>query len=185
MVRAAMRCLMNRRRRAHDFLGEVCVAWEQEARRAAEFGMRVVCIRTGVVLGGDGGALPKMLPPFRFGVGGPLGNGRQWMPWIHVDDLAALYLHAAENAACTGPMNGVSPNPVTNKLFTKQLASVLHRPAILPVPYFALRLAFGQFAQVLFDSQRVLPKAAESCGFQFQYPDLSAGLQSILACPKP
>jgi len=166
-------------RPAHGFLADLCVAWEQEARRAAEFGIRVVCIRTGVVLG-DGGALAKMLPPFRLGLGGPLGNGKQWMPWIHVDDLAALYQHAAENAACSGPMNGVSPNPVTNKEFTKRLASVLHRPAFLPAPYFALRLAFGQFAQVLFDSQRVLPKAAEACGFQFQHPDLTEALQSIL-----
>ncbi len=164
---------------AQGFLADLCVAWEQEARRAAEFGIRVVCIRTGVVLG-DGGALAKMLPPFRLGLGGPLGNGKQWMPWIHVDDLAALYLHAAENTACSGPMNGVSPNPVTNKEFTKRLASVLHRPAFLPAPYFALRLAFGQFAEVLFDSQRVLPKAAEACGFRFQHPDLTEALQSIL-----
>ncbi len=96
---------------AHDFLADVCVAWEQEARRAVEFGMRVVSIRTGMVLG-DGGALPKMLPPFRFGLGGPLGNGKQWVPWIHVDDLAAMYLHAAENTNVSGPMNGVSPQPV-------------------------------------------------------------------------
>ena len=161
------------------FLADLCVAWEQEARRATEFGIRVVCIRTGVVLG-EGGALAKMLPPFRLGLGGPLGNGKQWMPWIHVDDLSALYLHAAENTACSGPMNGVSPNPVTNKEFTKRLASVLHRPAFLPAPYFALRLAFGQFAGVLFDSQRVLPKAAEACGFQFQHPDLTEAFKSIL-----
>jgi uncharacterized protein len=164
---------------ARGFLADLCVAWEQEARRAAEFGIRVVCIRTGVVLG-DGGALAKMLPPFRLGLGGPLGNGKQWMPWIHVDDLAALYLHAAENTACSGPLNGVSPNPVTNKEFTKRLASVLHRSAFLPAPYFALRLAFGEFAQVLFDSQRVVPKAAEACGFRFQHPDLTEALQSIL-----
>jgi hypothetical protein len=102
------------------------------------------------------------------------------MPWIHVDDLAAMYLYAAENAFLSGPMNGVSPNPVTNKEFTKTLAGVLHRPAILPVPYFALRLAFGEFAQVLFDSQRVVPKAAQAAGFPFKHPDLSDALKSIL-----
>jgi uncharacterized protein len=165
---------------AHDFLADVCVAWEQEARRAAEFGIRVVSIRTGMVLG-DGGALSKMLPPFRFGLGGPLGNGKQWMPWIHVDDLAAMYLHAAENKNVSGPMNGVSPQPVTNKEFTKVLAAVLHRPAVLPAPYFALRLAFGEFAQILFDSQRVVPKAAERSGFHFQFPELWPALAAILS----
>jgi uncharacterized protein len=132
---------------------------------------------------GDGGALSKMLPPFRFGLGGPLGNGKQWVPWIHVDDLAAMYLHAAENANVSGPMNGVSPQPVTNKAFTKVLAAVLHRPAVLPAPYFALRLVFGEFAQILFDSQRVLPKTAEHSGFQFQYPELRPALESILSPP--
>jgi uncharacterized protein len=167
---------------AHDFLADVCVAWEQEARRAAEFGIRVVSIRTGMVLG-DGGALSKMLPPFRFGLGGPLGNGKQWVAWIHVDDLAAMYLYAAENTNVSGPMNGVAPQPVTNKEFTKVLAAVVHRPAVLPAPYFALRLAFGEFAQILFDSQRVMPKAAEHCGFQFQYPQLLPALEAILSPP--
>ena len=122
-----------------------------------------------------------MLPPFRFGLGGPLGNGKQWVPWIHVDDLAAMYLHASENTNVSGPMNGVSPQPATNKEFTKILASVLHRPAVLPAPYFALRLVFGEFAQILFDSQRVVPKAAESCSFRFQHPDLTEALKSIFA----
>ena len=165
---------------ADDFLGQVCVAWEREAQAAAQFGVRVVSIRTGIVLGREGGALKQLLPPFRLGVGGPLGNGRQWMPWIHVDDLAALYVYAAEHANLSGPLNGCSPKPVTNKQFTKSLAATLHRPAIFPVPYFALRVALGAFAKVLFDSQRVLPKATLAGGFQFQYPELGPALAAIL-----
>ena len=165
---------------ADDFLANVCMAWEREAQAAAQFGVRVVSIRTGIVLGSDGGALKDLLTPFRLGVGGPLGNGRQWMPWIHVDDLAALFVYAAQHDNISGPLNGCAPNPVTNKQFTKTLAARLHRPAFLPVPYFALRLAFGGFAKVLFDSQRVLPKAALASGFQFQYPELGPALAEIL-----
>jgi uncharacterized protein len=165
---------------ADDFLGQVCVAWEREAQAAAEFGMRVVCIRTGIVLGREGGALKKLLPPFRLGLGGRLGSGRQWMPWIHIDDLAALYLFAAENTAVSGPMNGTAPNPVTNKQFTKDLAAALHRPAIFPVPYLALRVGLGEFARVLFDSQRAVPKTALADGFQIKYPELPGALTAIL-----
>jgi hypothetical protein len=165
---------------ADDFLAEVCVAWEREAREAAEFGVRVVCIRTGVVLGPDGGALKKLLTPFRLGLGGRLGNGKQWMPWIHVEDLASLYVYAAEHADLAGPANGVSPNPVTNRQFTKDLAAVLHRPALFPVPFFALRTLMGEFAQVLFDSQRAVPKAAVASGFQFRFPTLPTALKAIV-----
>ncbi|HTQ40374.1 MAG TPA: TIGR01777 family oxidoreductase [Pirellulales bacterium] len=166
---------------ADDFLGEVCVAWEREAQKATELGVRVACIRTGIALGLDGGALKQLLPPFRFGLGGPLGSGKQWMPWIHVGDLAALFLHAAERSAVTGPINAAAPNAVTNKQFTKALGAAVHRPAILPVPYYALRLALGEFAQVLFDSQRVIPRAAQASGFQFSYPEIGPALDAIVS----
>ncbi|HYM11550.1 MAG TPA: TIGR01777 family oxidoreductase [Bryobacterales bacterium] len=162
----------------HDFLAELCQAWEAEAARARSFGVRVVSIRTGLVLGPSGGALARMLPPFHLGLGGRLGSGRQWMPWIHLDDLAGLYLHAAEKPGIDGPMNGVAPAPVTNAEFTKTLAAVLHRPAIFPVPAFALRLALGEFAGVLLASQRVAPRVAESTGYRFRYTALADALRS-------
>jgi hypothetical protein len=163
-----------------DFLAEVCEAWEQEAVAARGLGVRVVTARTGIVLGSGGGALQKMLLPFKLGAGGPLGNGKQWMPWIHVTDLSRLYLHAATTAGIDGPMNAVAPEPVRNSEFTRVLAKQLHRPAFLPAPYFGLRLAFGEFAQVLFDSQRVVPRVALESGFVFRYPDLASCLAEIL-----
>jgi uncharacterized protein len=167
---------------ASDFLAQVCVEWEREALAAERAGVRVALARTGIVLGsGSGGALSKMLLPFKLGAGGPLGNGRQWMPWIHVADLARLYLHAAETGSIVGAMNSVAPNPVRNAEFTKVLAQQLHRPAFMPAPYFGLRLAFGEFAQVLFASQRVIPKVALDTGFVFQYPELAGALREILA----
>jgi uncharacterized protein (TIGR01777 family) len=165
---------------AHDFLADVCVAWEEEARAAEQFGVRVVTARTGIVLGAGGGALGKMLTPFKLGAGGPLGNGRQWMPWIHVADLARLYVHAAETSAVRGPMNAVAPHPVRNTDFTKALARQLHRPAFMPAPYFGLRLLFGEFAEVLFASQRVIPQVALDSGFRFDFPDIAAALREIL-----
>lgn len=162
-----------------DFLAEVCVAWEREAMRAEQLGMRVVTIRTGIVLG-QGGALAKMMFPFKMGVGGPLGSGKNWMPWIHVADLAALYMHAATNDSIRGPLNGSAPNPVINKEFTKAFAAALHRPAFLPIPYFALRVLFGEFAKILFASQRVLPTVAERTGFKFQYPEIGPALEQIV-----
>ena len=166
---------------AHDFLADVCVEWEKEALAAEAAGVRVVTARTGIVLGSGGGALAKMLTPFRLGAGGPLGNGRQWMPWVHVADLARLYVHAADTPAIRGPMNAVAPNPVRNSEFTRALARQLHRPAFMPAPYIGLRLLFGEFAQVLFASQRVIPKVAIDSGFVFQYPDIAAALREILA----
>lgn len=166
---------------ADDFLALVCVEWEREAHVAEQAGVRVVCARTGIVLGSGGGALGKMLLPFKLGAGGPLGNGRQWMPWIHVADLARLYLHAADTASIAGAMNAVAPNPVRNTDFTKALARQLHRPAFMPAPYLGLRLVFGEFAQVLFASQRVVPQVAYDTGFVFQYPDIAAALREILA----
>jgi uncharacterized protein len=165
---------------AHDFLAEVCVAWEREALAAAESGVRVVTARTGIVLGAGGGALGKMLTPFKLGAGGPLGNGRQWMPWVHVADLARLYLHAADTPSIRGPMNAVAPNPVRNSEFTRALGRALHRPAFMPAPYIGLRILFGEFAEVLFASQRVIPRVALDTGFVFRYPDIAAALAEIL-----
>jgi hypothetical protein len=168
-------------RPAHDFLGDVCVAWENEAHAADALGVRVVTARTGIVLGAGGGALGKMLTPFKLGAGGPLGSGRQWMPWVHVTDLARLYLHAADTTSIRGPMNAVAPNPVRNSEFTKALGRQLHRPAFMPAPYIGLRLLFGEFAQVLFASQRVIPKVAIDTGFVFQFPEIAGALREILA----
>jgi len=163
-----------------DFLADVCVEWEREALAAASAGVRVVTMRTGIVLG-MGGALAKMLTPFRLGAGGPLGNGRQWMPWIHVDDVAGLYLHAASDEAVRGPLNTVAPQPVRNSEFTKALGKALHRPAFMPAPYIGLRLLFGEFAKVLFASQRVVPRVAQQTGYAFEFPEILAALQNILA----
>ncbi|HKD37053.1 MAG TPA: TIGR01777 family oxidoreductase [Pirellulales bacterium] len=162
-----------------DFLADVCVAWEKAALEAERLGMRVVLSRTGVVLG-RGGALEKMLRPFKLGLGGRLGSGRQWMPWIHLDDLVGLLLFAAEQDEIHGPMNAVAPTPITNRQFTRALAHTLHRPAILPAPYFGMRLAFGEFASVLFASQRVIPEIAMKAGFKFQCPEIERALGEIV-----
>jgi uncharacterized protein (TIGR01777 family) len=165
---------------ATDFLGEVCVEWEKTARKAEALGIRVVLMRTGIVLGNNGGALAKMLPPFRAGVGGRIGSGEQWMPWIHIDDHVRLTQFAIENKGVSGPVNATSPNPVTNAAFTSALARVLRRPAFIPVPAFALRFLFGEMAQILTGGQRALPLAAQSAGFVFQYPELTPALKNIL-----
>ena len=166
---------------ADDFLAHVCIDWEKEAMAAEGVGVRVVTARTGIVLGSGGGALAKMLPPFQLGAGGPLGSGRQWMPWVHVADIARLYVHAADTQSIHGPMNAVSPHPVRNSEFTKALGRQLHRPAFMPAPYIGLRILFGEFAKVLFASQRVIPKVALDTGFIFQYPDIAVALKEILA----
>ncbi len=163
----------------NDFLAEVCVEWEKEALAAESLGIRVVRVRTGIVLDGRGGALQKMLPPFKMGVGGKLGSGANWMSWIHLDDLAAMFQFALANPI-SGAIDGTAPNPVTNADFTKALAAAVHRPAIFPVPTFALRLLFGEMAGILTASQRVLPKAAQSAGFQFRFPELAGALADVL-----
>ncbi|MEI6164500.1 MAG: TIGR01777 family oxidoreductase [Planctomycetota bacterium] len=165
----------------NDFLAEVCGEWEAEALAATRSGVRVVTARTGIVLGTDGGALGKMLLPFNLGCGGPLGNGKQWMPWIHVADLTRLYLYAAQTDSIHGPMNATAREPVRNSEFTKALAKQLHRPAFMPAPYFGLRILFGEFAQVLFASQKVIPKVAVESGFVFQFPDIASALHDILS----
>ena len=166
---------------ADDFLAHVCIDWEKEAMAAEGVGVRVVTARTGIVLGSGGGALAKMLTPFQLGAGGPLGSGRQWMPWVHVADIARLYVHAADTQSIHGPMNAVSPHPVRNSEFTKALGRQLHRPAFMPAPYIGLRILFGEFAKVLFASQRVIPKVALDTGFICQYPDIAVALKEILA----
>ncbi len=167
-------------RPGEGFLAEVTADWEKEADMAEALGIRVVKIRIGVVLGKDGGALAKMLPPFRMGVGGKLASGKQWMSWVHIDDLVGMIQFALANEKVHGAWNGTAPQPVTNAEFTSKLAEVLHRPALLPVPAFALRLLFGEMASVVLASQRVLPEAAKSAGFKFQFPDLASALQDVI-----
>lgn len=165
----------------HDFLADVCAAWEHEALRAREFGIRVVCVRTGVVLGRDGGALSQMLPPFKMGLGGRLGNGRQYMSWIHIDDLIGIMLYAAGRDEISGPVNGVAPEAVTNAEFTGILARALHRPALFPVPACLLKVVVGEFATVLLASQRVVPEKITRAGYQFHFPTLTEGLTDLLS----
>ena len=161
------------------YLPDVCVAWESAAREAETLGVRVVTVRTGVVLDTRGGALPRMLPPFRMGVGGRLGSGKQWMSWIHLQDLAAIF-HLALDQPLRGPVNGVAPYPVDNAEFTRTLAAALHRPAVFPVPGFALKVLFGEMSEVLLSSQRVSPKAAEAAAFRFRFPQLAPALADLL-----
>jgi len=164
---------------ADDFLGRVAVAWEEEAQAAEPLGVRVARLRIGMVLGPRGGALARMLPPFRLGVGGRLGGGKQWMSWIHIDDLIALIAFLMKESTVRGVFNATSPFPVTNREFTRALAEAVHRPAILPVPAWALRLMFGDMSQVLLASQRALPDAAQRAGFIFQHPDIFAALAQL------
>jgi uncharacterized protein (TIGR01777 family) len=162
-----------------DFLAHVTEEWEQAADLAGALGIRVVKLRTGIVLGKEGGALAKMLTPFRVGVGGRLGSGRQWMSWIHIEDAVRLILYALEKPEVKDALNVATPNPVTNAEFTRQLAAALRRPAIFPVPAFALRALFGEMAGALLSSQRALPRAALAAGFRFRYPDLTGALAAI------
>ncbi len=160
-----------------DFLSGVCRDWEAATQPAAAAGCRVVMTRFGVVLSGDGGALAKMLLPFKLGVGGKIGSGRQYMSWVGLDDVIDALVACVTNPALSGPVNVVAPHPVTNHEFTKTLGRVLHRPTILPMPAFAARLALGQMAdELLLSSQRVKPKRLEQAGYQFKYPTLEAAL---------
>lgn len=163
-----------------DFLAQVCVVWEGEADAAAAFGARVVHIRTGVVLDKDGGALKTMLPPFRIGAGGPVAGGDQYMPWIHLDDIVGLYLAALDGPSWSGAYNGSAPEPVTNKAFSKALGRALHRPAFAPVPAFAIRLLYGDMAEIVTEGQRAVPTRALEAGYAFQHPDLDEALASAL-----
>ncbi len=164
-----------------DFLAEVCQAWEAEARRAEEFHVRVVMLRIGMVLGREGGALKQMLIPFKLGLGGPVGNGQQWVPWVSIDDVIGIILHAIEVGKVKGPINVTAPNPVRNAEFTKTLGHALHRPAFLPAPAIGLKLLLGEFADVLLTSQRIIPKQIQETGYKFTHPTLEAALRAILA----
>lgn len=163
------------------FLSEVCRAWEAEALEAEKLGVRVVLARIGLVLAPHGGALERMLLPFRLGVGGKLGSGQQWMSWVHLDDVVGLLLHAAQRKELRGPLNVVSPAPVTNESFTKALGSALRRPTLMTAPRLALRVALGEMSEVLLESQRVVPRVAQQSGYSFAHPELGSALAACLA----
>ncbi len=171
-----------------DFLAQVCIAWEEEAEKATARGGRVVRIRTGNVLGKDGGPLPALIDPpnvpfspWKFGLGGPLGNGRQWFPWIHLEDLLGLMLFCAfDRPEARGAINGVAPELVTNAQFSHALGHALHRPSLIPVPGFVLKAMVGEFADALLNSQKVLPEVAEKLGYPFHFPKLEGALANLL-----
>jgi uncharacterized protein (TIGR01777 family) len=164
-----------------DFLAQLCQAWEAEARRASESGLRVVCLRTAVVLSARGGALARMRPAFALFAGGPLGDRRAWFPWIHEDDVIGLALHALDGQALVGPVNAVSPGIVRMEEFARELGRALHRPAWVPVPQLALRLLVGELATSLNPGMKVVPRAALAAGYQFRYPTLGAALAAALS----
>ena len=165
-----------------DFVSDVCVQWEAAARPAADAGVRVVNIRTGIVLGRHGGVLQRLLLPFKLGVGGRTGSGKQWMSWISLEDEVRAILHAIGTDALSGPANVTAPNPVTNRELSATLARVLHRPALLPTPTFGVKAVYGSelVQHLLLEGQRVLPKALEASGFTFEHPTLEGALRSIL-----
>lgn len=160
----------------NDFLAKLCVEWEAAARKVESSGVRLAIVRVGVVLGKDGGALAKLITPFKMGGGGPVGSGNQWLPWIHHEDIVGLFLLALENPAASGPINGSAPNPVTNKEFSKALGRVLNRPAIVWTPEFLLKLGLGEVAEIVTNGQRVLPKKALALGYSFKFPEIEAAL---------
>lgn len=160
-----------------DFLAHVCKDWEAAANKAEAQGIRVVIIRTGVVVGRGGGALAKMLPPFKLGLGGPLGFGKQFMSWIHIEDLAALYIECLKNSDARGVFNGTSPYPATNMEFTKALGQAVKRPALFPVPSFVVKTLFGEMSTILLEGQKVLPAKSKELKFRFRYPTLDLALK--------
>lgn len=164
-----------------DFLSEVCVEWERSAHLADALGIRVVCIRIGIVLAASGGALGKMLPPFRLGLGGPIAGGQAWMSWIHLVDLVRLFAWAVDDPGVRGPLNAVSPGAVRNAAFTRSLGAALHRPALFPVPALALKLMYGEMASLVLGSQHVVPEAATQSGFQFRWPNLDPALRDLIS----
>jgi uncharacterized protein (TIGR01777 family) len=163
-----------------SWLAQVCVVWEREAAAAEEAGVRVVRLRTGIALDKGGGALAKMLPFFRLGIGGPVAGGRQYMPWIHADDLVAMYLAALDGSDWSGPVNAVAPDPPTNAEFSRALGRALHRPAIAPVPAFAIRLLYGEMAAIVVQGRRAVPDRARALGFTYAHPDLDDALRDAL-----
>jgi uncharacterized protein (TIGR01777 family) len=164
-----------------DFLAEVVTAWEREADRATDLGLRVVEVRTGVVLDKDGGALSKMLPFFKLGIGGPVAGGRQYMPWIHLDDVVGIYLAALDGDDWSGPVNATAPEPATNKDFSRALGRAIHRPAFAPVPGLAVKALYGDMAEIVTGGQRAIPQRPLELGYRFQHPDLDEALRSAVA----
>ncbi len=164
-----------------DFLAEICVAWEAVAERAVELGMRVLRVRTGVVLDSSGGALEKMLPPFKLGVGGPVAGGRQYMPWVHAEDVVGIMTSALQDERWSGAVNATAPVPVTNGAFSKALGRALHRPAFLPVPGAALKALYGEMSEIITSGARVVPARALMLGYSFRHPDLDEALRSALS----
>jgi len=163
------------------FLPDVCVDWEARARGAGQLGMRTVQMRTGVVLDRSEGALAKMLPPFRLGLGGPVAGGRQYVSWVHPDDLAGIALAAIQDERWSGPVNATAPEPATNGALSRALGRTLHRPALLPVPGFALRALYGEMAQIVTTGARVLPAKPLMLGYRFRHPQLEEALSAALA----
>jgi len=162
-----------------DFLGRLCVDWEQEARAVSSPATRLAIVRSGLVLAADGGALEKMLPPFRLGLGATLGSGEQYLAWIHIDDWVAMVIWLIHTNHAMGAFNASAPVPVTNRSFTRTLGRVLHRPAFFQAPGFIMKIALGEMADVLLTGQRALPAAAEELGFRFAYPELEPALRSL------
>ncbi len=163
-----------------DFLARVCVIWEAEAEKAAELGVRVVLVRTGVVLDKSGGALGKMLPFFKAGIGGPVAGGEQHMPWVHADDVVGIYLRALDDEGWTGAVNATAPEPVTNKVFSKALGRALHRPALAPVPALAIKALYGEMAEIVTKGQNAVPRRTAELGYRHRHPDLDEALDSAL-----
>lgn len=164
-----------------SFSSKLCRDWEDQAAEAEVLGIRCCYLRTGVVLGKNGGALSKMLPPFKMALGGPMGSGKQWMSWVHMDDLVGAILYTLETPSIRGPINGTAPNPVTNKEFSKTLGAALNRPAIIPMPEFVLKLMMGEMAEeLLLSGQRVVPAKLTQSGFEFKYPHLDGALRDII-----
>jgi uncharacterized protein (TIGR01777 family) len=163
-----------------DFPARVCVAWEREARAAEALGVRVVNVRTGIVLDAAGGALSKMLPPFKLAAGGPVAGGEQYMPWIHIDDVVGIYVAALDGADWRGPVNATAPQPVTNAEFSKALGRALHRPAVVPIPGFAIRALYGEMATIVTTGQRAVPRVAQAHGYAFEHPDLDEALRDVV-----
>lgn len=162
-----------------DFLSRLCVDWEKEAREVEKAGVRSAQVRVGVVLDKEGGALAKLLTPFKLFVGGPVGSGRQYMAWIHHEDMCGLFLFALDTPSCTGPLNGTAPAPVTNKEFSRALGKALGRPSFMWTPGFALRAALGEAAEIVVNGQRVVPKKALALGYAFKYPTVESALAQI------
>lgn len=165
---------------AHDFLGSCCIAWESAVAEGEKLGLRVVKFRTGVVLAKEGGALPKLAMPVKFGVGSPIGNGQQWIPWIHLHDVVKMYLYGIINTKLTGTFNMTAPSPVTNKQLTQAVAKQLHRPLWAPnVPAFAIKLMLGEMSTIVLGSTKVSAQKIEAAGFKFDCPDIAGALKSI------